>query len=147
MNKVSYIAIILLLVSCNSNTIYKEPEGLIPRDSMISLLTDMYLASSAKNIKNKFLKKEANYMIQVYEKYRIDSVRFDLSNQYYTSRIDEYTDMLNVVKKRLDSTRIHYQNLKAAQDSTNAVKPSLKEIKEELRKEEKLSEDSIDQLR
>lgn len=147
MNKVSYIAIILLLVSCNSNTIYKEPEGLIPRDSMISLLTDMYLASSAKNIKNKFLKKEANYMIQVYEKYRIDSVRFDLSNQYYTSRIDEYTDMLNVVKKRLDSTRIHYQNLKEAQDSTNAVKPSLKEIKEELRKEEKLSEDSIDQLR
>ena len=57
-----YFLVILFLVfaSCTSNTIYKKPENLIPKDSMIALLTDMYIASSAKNQKNKFLKREKN---------------------------------------------------------------------------------------
>ena len=59
---------------------------------MVALLTDMYIASSAKNVKNKFLKKEKNYMILVYEKYKIDSTRFDISNKYYVSKTEEYTD-------------------------------------------------------
>lgn len=98
-----YITILLFLVSCTSNTIYKKPKDLIPKDSMIALLTDMYIASSAKNVKNKFLKKEKNYIVLVYEKYKIDSTRFDISNGYYTSRIEEYTDMLKEVKFNIDS--------------------------------------------
>ena len=61
---------LLLLASCTSNTIYKKPKDLIPKDSMVALLTDMYIASSAKNRKNKFLKKEKNYVVLVYEKYK-----------------------------------------------------------------------------
>ena len=86
-----YIAILLFLLSCTSNTIYKKPKNLVPKDSMIALLTDMYIASSAKNVKNKFLKREKNYMALVYGKYKIDSTRFDVSNDYYTSKIEEYT--------------------------------------------------------
>ena len=44
-----YIAILLFLLSCTSNTIYKKPKDLIPKDSMVALLTDMYIASSAKS--------------------------------------------------------------------------------------------------
>ncbi|KAF9659448.1 MULTISPECIES: DUF4296 domain-containing protein [Tenacibaculum] len=117
-----YICIGLFLVSCTSNTIYKKPDNLIPKDSMISLLTDMYIASSAKNQKNKFLKREKNYMFLVYEKYRIDSTRFDASNTYYTSMVDEYTEILNKVKKNIDSLDVLYRKKQEVQDSIKGIK-------------------------
>ncbi|MHC9088895.1 DUF4296 domain-containing protein [Tenacibaculum sp. IMCC1] len=127
-----YICIGLFLVSCTSNTIYKKPDNLIPKDSMISLLTDMYIASSAKNQKNKFLKREKNYMFLVYEKYRIDSARFDASNIYYTSMVDEYTEILNKVKKNIDSLDVLYRKKQEVQDSIKGIK-----------KEGKLKRDTI----
>ncbi|RKF05299.1 uncharacterized protein DUF4296 [Tenacibaculum lutimaris] len=112
-----YICIGLLLVSCTSNTIYKKPENLIPKDSMIALLTDMYIASSAKNQKNKFLEREKNYMILVYEKYKIDTTRFDISNTYYTSQVDEYTEILKKVKSNIDSLNdLYREKLKFKED-------------------------------
>lgn len=89
---------------------------------MISLLTDMYIASSAKNQKNKFLKREKNYMFLVYEKYRIDSTRFDASNTYYTSMVDEYTELLNKVKKNIDSLDVLYRKKQEVQDSIKGIK-------------------------
>ncbi|AZJ33210.1 protein of unknown function [Tenacibaculum mesophilum] len=127
-----YICIGFFLVSCTSNTIYKKPDNLIPKDSMISLLTDMYIASSAKNQKNKFLKREKNYMFLVYEKYRIDSTRFDASNTYYTSMVDEYTEILNKVKKNIDSLDVLYRKKQEVQDSIKGIK-----------KEGKLKRDTI----
>lgn len=132
MRKILYITVLLFLASCTSNTIYKKPKDLIPKDSMISLLTDMYIASSAKNVKNKFLKKEKNYVVLVYEKYKIDSTRFDTSNDYYTSKIEEYTDILNSVKSNLDSLQNIYTEKQEAKDSINNKMPHKKSSKEEL---------------
>ncbi|WP_299118698.1 DUF4296 domain-containing protein [uncultured Tenacibaculum sp.] len=132
MRKILYITVLLFLASCTSNTIYKKPKDLIPKDSMISLLTDMYIASSAKNVKNKFLKKEQNYVVLVYEKYKIDSTRFDTSNDYYTSKIEEYTDILNSVKSNLDSLQNIYTEKQEAKDSINNKMPHKKPSKEEL---------------
>lgn len=126
-----YICIGLLLVSCTSNTIYKKPENLIPKDSMISLLTDMYIASSAKNQKNKFLKREKNYMFLVYEKYKIDSARFDASNTYYTSKVDEYAEILKRVKSNIDSLSVFYKEEEEYQDSIVNPKRLLEEIKKD----------------
>lgn len=122
MKHFSYIIVLLFLVSCTSNTLYKKPKDLIPKDSMITLLTDMYIASSAKNVKNKLLQKEKNYVVLVYEKYKIDSTRFDSSNEYYTSKIEEYTDMLNVVKSNIDSIQEVYMNKRMVQDSIKKKK-------------------------
>ena len=117
-----YICIGLFIVSCTSNTIYEKPEDLIPKDSMVSLLTDMYVASSAKNQKNKFLKREKNYMILVYEKYKIDSTRFDASNTYYTSKVDEYAEILKKVKGNIDSLDVLYRKKQEVQDSIKGIK-------------------------
>ncbi|MDY0780524.1 DUF4296 domain-containing protein [Tenacibaculum sp. IB213877] len=92
---------------------------MIPKDSMIALLTDMYIASSAKNTKNIYLQRNVNYMAFVYEKYKIDSTRFDASNTYYTSKIQEYNDLISEVKKRLDKKHTFYQ-LKL--DSLDSIK-------------------------
>ena len=82
----------------------------------------MYIASSAKNQKNKFLKREKNYMILVYEKYKIDSTRFDASNTYYTSMVDQYTEILNKVKKNIDSLDVLYRKKQEVQDSIKGIK-------------------------
>ncbi|WP_299002468.1 DUF4296 domain-containing protein [uncultured Tenacibaculum sp.] len=127
MRKAAYILIGLLLVSCTSNTIYKKPENLISKDSMVLLLTDMYIASSAKNQKNKFLEREDNYMFLVYEKYKIDTTRFDISNVYYTSKVDEYTEILKKVKRNIDSLATFYKEMKKEQDSIKGKDKILKD--------------------
>ncbi|WP_299004611.1 DUF4296 domain-containing protein [uncultured Tenacibaculum sp.] len=127
MRKAAYILIGLFLVSCTSNTIYKKPENLISKDSMVLLLTDMYIASSAKNQKNKFLEREDNYMFLVYEKYKIDTTRFDISNVYYTSQVDEYTEILKKVKRNIDSLATFYKEMKKEQDSIKGKDKILKD--------------------
>ncbi len=98
--------IIILLTSvfvfaCTSNTIYKKPADLIPKKQMVNLLTDMYLANAATNVKTKKLERNLDYMPLVYEKYGIDSLRFQTSNVYYMSRIDDYEAIYKKVEARL----------------------------------------------
>lgn len=99
MKNITYVLCCFMLLSCTSNTIYKKPDNLIPKDTMILLLKDMYLASSAKNVKNKYKQRGIDYMAFIYEKYKIDSTRFKQSNVYYTSKIDDYKDLIATVKK------------------------------------------------
>ncbi|CAM1345891.1 DUF4296 domain-containing protein [Tenacibaculum crassostreae] len=146
MRVVLYIAVGLLLVSCTSNTIYKKPENLIPKDSMVSLLTDMYIASSAKNQKNKFLQREKNYVVLVYEKYKIDSTRFDLSNAYYTSKVDEYTDILKRVKSNIDSLDVLYREEQSVKDSLKRLEGKVKLNKDSLYKKKLLPKEIPNEL-
>ena len=120
---VLYILIVVFITACTSNTIYKKPKDLIPKEQMVNLLTDMYLANAAKNIKTKALERDVNFMPLVYEKYGIDSTRFQRSNRYYMSRIDDYEAIHKKVETRLKKMR----------DTTEA---SLK-IKDSLRKIER----------
>lgn len=125
-NSYSFLWGLFFLVSCTSNTIYKKPKNLIPKDTMVSLLTDMYLASSAKHTKNKMLEKEVNYMILVYEKYGIDSLRFEVSNTYYTSKLEEYNDMLKEVKQRIKVQNTAFDKEIRKKDSIKRVKNKVK---------------------
>jgi hypothetical protein len=69
MKYILYIFTISLLVSsCTSNTIFKKPKDLIPKDEMVDIITDMTLASSAYRIKNKKLKRNVNYFPLIYKK-------------------------------------------------------------------------------
>lgn len=71
---------------------------------MVDLLVDMQLAVGAKSMKN-IEGKRSNYMPLVYEKYNVDSARFARSNFYYSTRIDDYTKILQAVKVRFDSLK------------------------------------------
>ncbi len=105
MKKIILSFLIFSLISCTSNTIYKKPKNLIPKDTMVMLLTDMYLASSARYSKNINQKRDVNYMFLVYEKYKIDSLRFQESNTYYTSKLEVYEDLLKQAKNNLIKQR------------------------------------------
>ena len=113
MKKILVVFVLVsLLYSCTSNTIYKKPKDLIPKDSMILLLKDLYIASSAKSIKNKNLQRKISYIPLVYNLYKIDSLRFNTSNIYYTSRVDDYQPMLDQVLVLLKKDQAFFTNIK-----------------------------------
>ncbi len=117
MKKISGIFIFLFLVSCTSNTIFEKPQNLIPSDTMSLLLQEMVIASSAKFMKNKGQQKNINYMPLVYEKFKIDSSRFETSNQYYMSTIDKYQEILEGAKASLGSKNEVFKKIKTRLDS------------------------------
>ncbi|WP_298882684.1 DUF4296 domain-containing protein [uncultured Polaribacter sp.] len=117
MKKLSYILILVFLVSCTSNTIFEKPKDLIPRDTMTMLIQDMIIASSAKFVINKNQQKKINYMPFIYDIYKIDSLRFATSNFYYTSKIDLYEEILNEAKTQIDNKKEFYTKMKSDLDS------------------------------
>ena len=104
MKQFVYIFLIsVFTLSCTSNTIYKKPENLIPRDEMVEILVDMQLALGAKSIKNIDGNKSVEYMHLVYEKHKIDSARFAESNFYYMTNIDEFNKVLRKTKSKIQA--------------------------------------------
>jgi hypothetical protein len=117
MKKTSSLFIFVFLISCTSNTIFEKPKDLIPKDTMSLLLQEMMIASSAKFIQNKNKEKNINYMPFVFDKFKIDSTRFDTSNYYYMSEIDIYQEILESAKTSLELRNDVLNNLKTQLDS------------------------------
>lgn len=143
MNKLIYFLLICVaIISCTSNTILEKPKNLIPEDEMVDLLTDILIADGADNIKNTNLQRNINYFPLVFEKYKIDTIRFKESNYYYTSKIDEYNEILEQVNQRLKALKEKYDTESKHVDSIkNAKKDSLKNSKP-IRSREFISRDS-----
>ncbi|WP_088324260.1 DUF4296 domain-containing protein [Polaribacter tangerinus] len=112
-----FLLTFVLLYSCTSNTIFEKPKDLIPKDTMQMLLQEMVIASSAKYIKTKNQQKNINYMPFVYEKYKIDSTRFNSSNFYYMSKIDLYQEILEASKNSLEKRNKVFKREKLVLDS------------------------------
>jgi len=98
---------------------------------MVSLMTDLYLASSSRNLKNINLQKGINYIPLVYAKYDIDSLRLKRSNFYYTSKVDEYQKLLEEVKLNLEEKRSTFSRQKKVRDSIRAdsIRNTLSKVK------------------
>jgi len=137
-NRITSLILIVLFMSCKSNTIYDEPLDLIPKDSMMMLLKDLYLATAAKSIKNSRQQKKVSYTTLVYNKYNIDSLRFNSSNLYYTSKIDVYEPMLNEITAILKKEQEFFTKAKKIKDSL--YNDSLKNISYKIKKEQKIKE-------
>ncbi len=135
MKKTVYISFILMfLLSCTSRTIYKKPKNLIEKEKMIIIWTDLYIAAGARSVKTKTQKTKINYAPLVLYKHKIDSVQFNESNIFYTSRIDEYEKMFEEVQKRLkDLKKVYEPEIKE-----DSIIPILKESIDSLNKEKKI---------
>ncbi|MDD7915431.1 DUF4296 domain-containing protein [Polaribacter ponticola] len=119
MKKISFLLFLTFLISCTSNTILKEPEDLIPKDTMSLLIQEMMIATSSKYVKNKNLQKKINYMPFVFDRFRIDSTRFQVSNLYYMSKIDVYQEVFEDAKGNLEKQKEFYDREKNKLDSIN----------------------------
>lgn len=127
MRKICFLLGFFVLFSCTSNTILEEPKDLIPKDTMSLVLQEMFIASTAEFFNNKNLQKNINYMPFVYERFKIDSVRFQTSNLYYISKIDDYQKILNDVKAGLEAKKRKFDEEKSYLDSIR--KDSIRKVK------------------
>lgn len=128
MKNTLYIFLLIFLVSCTSNTIFEKPDNLIPKDTMSLLVQEMSIATSAKYINNKNLEKRINYMPLVYDRFKIDSARFQASNLYYMSKIDLYQEILTDAKESLEKQKAVFDEIKKRTDSLRA--DSIQKIKD-----------------
>ncbi len=131
MNKFIYILILSVFFgACTSNTIIKKPKNLIAKEQMVDLLTDIFIAEGGDNIKNINLQRNANYFPFVFEKYQIDTIRFRESNYYYTSRIDDYDEILEKIDARLKELKQQYDvEIKLTDSLERVKKDSLRDLK------------------
>ncbi len=140
---ITIIFILIFIISCTSNTIYKKPKDLISKEQMVDLLVDMHIALGVKSIKKKGEKRNLEYMYLVYEKYGIDSTRFASSNFYYTTDIDEYSNILKSVKERIDKMKEKYDLEQTQKDSLeNASKKSIQDELVPIKKSKKFKIDT-----
>lgn len=129
MKRISYFFLLVFLISCTSNTILEKPKDLIPKDTMSLLIQEMMVASSAKFTKNKYKQKNINYMPFVYDKFKIDSTRFQSSNLYYMSKIDDYIKIFDDAKTSLENKKTVIEKLQKIKDSIKKDSIKKQEIK------------------
>ncbi|MEZ4797218.1 MAG: DUF4296 domain-containing protein [Flavobacteriaceae bacterium] len=136
MKHITYILIILLIVSCagESKKSIKKPDNLITKDKMVDIIYDMSLVSAAKGINRKLVEQEGVHPEKyIYEKYGIDSLQFAKSNEYYTFNLDTYEEIYKRVKAKLEKDKKHYTDLAQIEDKE----------RDSINKERKKNRDSI----
>jgi len=96
---------IVLLVSCDKTTV-KKPDNLIKEDEMVEILYDLSVLEAIKSQKPAVLDSNSvNSKTYVYEKYKIDSLQFAKSDQYYASDIPNYKKMYEQVSKKIEENK------------------------------------------
>jgi hypothetical protein len=95
-----FIAITLTTVSCKDEVVEK-PKNLIERNKMVDIIYDLAILEAAKSqVSGVQTYPRATKFIK--EKYKIDSLTFAQSTQYYASDLKEYKKMYDEVKERLN---------------------------------------------
>ncbi len=123
MKKIVVLLIIGNLFSaCTSRTIFKKPDDLIPKEQMVNLLTDIFIANSAIVSPDKTGKHNKDYLQLVYKKYHIDTARFKRSNYYYTTNIKEYRAIYQEVVNNIDVLEKKYKKRQKTRDSIFKLK-------------------------
>ncbi len=100
MKKLILVVTLVFIISCNS--VVEKPDNLIDEDQMIDMIYDISLLDAMKNqglasqttlpTTSQFLK----------NKYKVDSLTFAKSSQYYAADYKRYKKMYEEVKERLE---------------------------------------------
>lgn len=133
-NIVSLFLLLVFSVSCQDIEKTEKPDNLIPEDRMIDILTELSLLHAARNY-NKFKLEQTgiNPDKYIYEKFDIDSLQFERSNDYYAEQYTTYERIYDSVKARIEVMKSRLDSLREIQvkreDSIKqAKKDSLKDI-------------------
>jgi len=97
---------------------------------MVNIILDLRVLASANGSNQKILQEKGVYSEDyVFKKYKIDSLTFSLSNNYYAYYVKDYDeiytkvkDSLELLKKNLDQLVIQEEDEKRKTDSINNVR-------------------------
>ena len=107
------IVTLLLIFGCNPSDRPKKPDNLIAKDDMANIIYDVFILNSAKGVNRKTL--EINGIFPhdyIFEKYKIDSLQFASSNNYYAYDTKTYKAIVDKVKAKLKLEKEIYDALK-----------------------------------
>ena len=90
------------MASCQKATV-EEPENLIPEDKMVDIIYDLSVLQAMRSANQEVLdSNKVNPSTYVYKKYKIDSLQFAKSNEFYAaSDIKKYEKLYQKVNDRL----------------------------------------------
>ena len=101
--------LLILLIFCSCGFVNDEnlvPDNIIAEEKMVDILYDMSLISVSKGINKSILEnngmKPKKYILK---KYNIDSLRFVLSNEYYSKDLERYLKIYEQVLNKLEMNR------------------------------------------
>jgi H2-forming N5,N10-methylenetetrahydromethanopterin dehydrogenase-like enzyme len=97
---ITVFGLFLLLFGCGNN-ILKKPENLIDKDIMIDILYDLSIIEALHNTSYGSGMSKFNSNDFILKKYKIDSLQFAKSNQYYATDVKNYKKMYEQVSDRL----------------------------------------------
>ena len=105
-----------LLTSCQNNTVEK-PDNLIPEDQMVDIIYDLSILQAMRNSNQDVLdSNRVNPNTYIYKKYKIDSLQFAKSNQYYAAKsIKKYDQLYQSVNDRILQNKAAVDTLLAKQ--------------------------------
>lgn len=109
MKKLILIFIPFFLITSCKEEVIEKPNNLISKDKMENIIYDLALLEAAKGqaagLQIKF-PKPTDFLK---DKYKVDSLTFAKSTQYYASDIKEYKKMYANVKGRLEAVNKKYK--------------------------------------
>lgn len=106
-----FTILILGVVSCKDEIIPK-PKNLIPKEKMEDIIYDLAILEAART-QNSSVQNYIKPTEFIINKYKVDSLTFAKSTQYYASDIKEYKNMYDVVKYRLSNDNSKLTSKKA----------------------------------
>ena len=106
MKNYTMISLILLLFNCQINDKNTDQYDIISEKKMIDIIYDMALINVSKGINKRILEnngiKPKSY---IFKKYKIDSLLFVRSNNFYAKDLDKYLHIYDQVLKKLEKNR------------------------------------------
>lgn len=113
-----FLALFSIVVSCQKETVEK-PDNLIDREKMIDIMYDLSVLQGIRSINQSEL--DSNFInpnTYIYKKYKIDSLQFAKSNQYYAAAsIKEYGELYDKVNERLLENKAKADTLMKKQEA------------------------------
>ena len=111
-----FLVVFSSLASCQSDSV-KRPDNLIPEDKMIDIIYDLSILQAMRNSNQSVLDSNSiNPNTYIYKKYKIDSLQFAKSNQYYAAKsIKEHDQLYQSVNDRIVKNKAAVDTLLAKQ--------------------------------
>ncbi|MEZ0006139.1 hypothetical protein ABH942_001502 [Flavobacterium sp. 28YEA47A] len=107
MKKCFLLLVLLSMASCQEKVVEK-PANLIPKDKMKNIIYDLSLLQGIKGVNQALLDSNGiNPSTYVYKKYKVDSLQFAKSDQYYAiENIKDYEKMYEEISERVGKEKM-----------------------------------------
>lgn len=149
MRLVLVFALLIVVIACQGVQPVSKPEKFIDQSTMENIIYDMTLITSARGFNiQAFSQTGVDPECYVFEKYEIDSAQFAQNTLYYSSSLEDYKDLIENVKKRIEGDHKIVDSLekkeKRHKDSIrNARGRRLKVEKDSIRRLDSIRLDSV----